>query len=159
MENSDLFSGLEKEKVFTRNPFFLPGRYVVQIDKVKLIDTRTKGKAWVIEALILESDNADRRAGVHATQMIMANTDSFKRNVKAFVYALNKVPKELSDPDDVDEAMVWEIVGEDNPACGQILRLEAVITKTKKGGDFTLHNWYPGEDSDWDKYGPTADAA
>lgn len=161
--SSGTFSGIEAAQFFTRYPFIVPGKYLLQIDKVKMITTRNKGDAFLIEALVLESTDPVRAPGTHVTQMFMRSKDSFLSNVKQFAFAVLSRPMEdwdgLSSPAQITGEMVDMLVGEDNPACGIILRVEASEGETKDKRPFTRVNWFAGDDTDWKKYGPKPDVA
>jgi hypothetical protein len=150
-----MFGGIGQATIGQGGVYFLPGKYEVEVVAVKMIETRKKEDMFIVECLINESDNPERRVGTKAAYCCNRKHDSFLGNVKAFLAACNG-----ADPE--NEAQVAEVFMEngrdttqdvadfaidekENPLAGTKLGLTCVNKKTRTGGDFTLHFWQPRE--------------
>lgn len=147
-----LFRGLGDAKISRGGLYFLPGNYVVEIQKVTTTRSQRDRKDYfIIEAKVLESDNPERKPGMVPSQAIdIGNIMGFP-NIKGFLAAANGI-------DPADEAAVEEALGGDkaeetaeyaasdeNPLAGMVLGLECFNIKTREGNDFTKHVWKPRE--------------
>src|SRR5271154_2665182 len=101
----DDFDGIEDAEASSdeniSGQWFLPGNYVVDVQKVKMLTTRKKQRAFVIETKIVESDVPERRAGMRADCMFMSHWDSYLKDVKKFAIASTGCK-----PEEVDKAGV-----------------------------------------------------
>lgn len=131
-----LFTGIKDAKYSEGGIYFLPGNYLVRVDKAKVGKTRKDVPFFVTETTILESDNPERKRGSSCSWMCMGDKDAFLGNVKNFCAIATEI-----DDADVDEAGVELIVSEDNPLGGTILRVQATNIKTREGKDFTKVIW------------------
>ncbi len=140
-----LFEGVEGAKVGQGGVYFLAGNYLVEVEKVLAKRSRKKEDLFIVEAGILESDNAQRKAGSSASWIVNFKHDAALGNIKGFLAACNGI-----DPGDrakVDEEITEDVceyaVDDENPLSGTRVKLSCVMTQTKAGGDFTLHLWSP----------------
>lgn len=160
-----LFSSVEQADVTGGGVYFLPGEYVVEIDKVKTVRSQRNNKDyWIVETTILESDNEERPADSHASQVVDISNIMGPVNIKAFVAAASGIDPQ--DPE-VNEKLVatWEELTEqelsieqicelicdedENPLQGLKLHLECRNIKTRStGNDFTKHFWSPMEEDE-----------
>lgn len=112
-----------------------PGVYpILRIDVAKVIESRKGDKLFCAEMEILDSQVAERPAGT--TMSWMANLtkhDAAAGNVRKFLASAAGITVEQVDPEGSRAA-----VSPQNPLHGRLVRLEAVATKTRAGGDFTL---------------------
>ncbi len=153
-----LFGGLKDAKVTGGGVYFLPGLYEIEVMGVKMQRSVQNGRdMFIVECKILTSDNASRKPGSSASQIIKMGEQMSFPNIKAFLAGVVGVDP-TQDADDVNEqieAAFSESLGaqmgiediaefvtsKDNPLEGTKLRLECVNVKTKKGTDFTKHKW------------------
>jgi hypothetical protein len=142
-----MFAGIKESKTQEGGVYFLPGLYVVRIDKVKVGETRKEEQFFVVETTILESDNPERRPGSSCSWMTLDRFDGFLGSVKSFVAVATD-----SDPDEVDEAGVEMLVSNANPLMGTILRVEALNIKTRSQRDFTKVTFKPATPEQLKKY-------
>ena len=135
-----VFTGIEDAKVGAGGVYFLEGLYKVEIKKVLTLLSRKKEQLFIVEAAILESDNPNRKKGTGASWVVNLKQDAALGNIKGFLRAANG-----EDPHDEDVVVTEEEVefacSEENPLAGVVMGLECVATKTRAGGDFTLHKW------------------
>ena len=133
-----IFSGIKDAQVSSGGVYFIPGLYPeVEIEACKMIFTRKKEELFVAECKIIASDVPERGPDMHAS--FTANVtkhDAALGNIKGFMAAGFNCSQ-----DEITEAVAEEVVSERQPLAGVRLRLEAVNTKTRDGGDFTKHVW------------------
>jgi hypothetical protein len=143
-----LFSGIGEAQVGQGGVYFLPGEYVVEVVKCFTMRSRKREDLFIVECLIKESDNNERRAGSKASWVVNFKQDAALGNIKAFVAACSGIsPSNQKAVDEqVDEESCEYAVDDDNPLAGTMLRLSAVNKITRAGNDFTLHLWEP-----WDQ--------
>lgn len=136
-KSNDPFSRIEDSEGRTGGIYPLPGVYpVLYVDTLKMIRSRKGEDVFVAEFDILQSDLPERRAGTRMSWAVNFRHDASPGNVKAFLAALMNVPQA-----EVDGKSAQYACGDKNPCHGRLIRLEAVLTKTKGGNDFTLCNW------------------
>jgi hypothetical protein len=135
-----MFSAVQGASVNGGGIYFKAGRYKVEILAVKSILSRKNENLFVVETEIKESDCADLRPNTKCSQVInLSKHDSAPGNIKAFVAA-------ALDISPTSEEVNWEelcdvVCTDANPLKGTMMTLICANTKTKAGGDFTLHQW------------------
>jgi len=127
-----IFKGVEEATYNEGGIYFLDGTYLVKVDTVKVIETRKKDDAFIVEHTILWSDNSQRKKGTSVTWMTMKKFDSFLGNVKHFCSVASDTPI-----DEVTEEGIEMIVSDENPLSGTVLFVQATTVKTREGNDFT----------------------
>ncbi len=135
--------------------WWLPGKYLVQIDACKLITSRKKELLFIVEADNLESNNPQRPVGQRCSWIVKVGSDAGPGNIKQFIAAVcnEKV-------DEITEEVADLVVDEkQNPLNGRLVYLDAVIIQTKAGADFTKHRWQTAPDSVQEKAAALRDAA
>jgi hypothetical protein len=153
------FKGIEDAKVFGgKRPFFKPGKYKVQINAVKWVDSSVGSKSYfIIETTVLESNNPDVPVNSDRSHVINYNNVMGQPNVKQFVAAVSGVDPSSPSINDAVAAYWSKQVGEHidfegicellvssaNPLDGEIMELECFDIETKGGDPFTKHNWLP----------------
>lgn len=134
-------------KDFDRLLYWQTGKYLVQIDVVKVIDARKDLQAFIVEGINLTSRNEKCPTGMAHSQAIMSNWDSFYPDIKKFIAAVGAVDPEELTPEDIDA-----VVSAENPFNGEIVYLEVWIKepsdeKKKEGKKpFTVHRWIAATD-------------
>lgn len=148
-----LFSGIEKAEISEKGKYISPG-FVgkMRVRRTLAKDSIKSGLAFIVEFDVLESNHDDHPVGSSATwyQKMMDKTVAFPA-IKAFVAAASGV--NLGDREAMAEinAEMESILDEattnetSNALVGQEVKLETFSTKTKKGHDFTRHNWLPAD--------------
>lgn len=134
------FIGVENAKTSEKLPYIAPGTYELEVDVIKVFESRGKGPMFVAEYTVLSSDGAGANAvGSRCAQLIkLRGNDSALGNIKGLVGALtgegvSKVTQKMCD----------SIVGPGNPAKGFRVRAFAYETDTKAGGKFTMIQFDP----------------
>jgi len=133
-----LFTGIEKANPSEGGVYIVPGNYTVEVQKVKTGKTRANRNFFVVECKVLESDVALRPRGIDVSWMVMLDQDSALGNIKQFCATATG-----SEMEDIDEAGVEAVVGDDNPLKGTKLQIQATNIVTKAGRDFTKVRWFP----------------
>lgn len=145
-----LFSGLNQAKVGNSGVYFLPGTYVVECQKIHIVNTRAGGNLFVFESKILESSREERPVGSSCSWAVKMELDAAEGNIKELLAALSgKNPR--------DEAALqgedWEAIGElavsdEQPFEGERVHVSAVEKdkKTKPGETFTLCRFEPASE-------------
>jgi len=136
-KSSSPFDRVEESDGRAGGIYPMPGIYqVLYVDIVKMIRSRKGEDVFITEFDILQSDVPERKAGTRMSWAVNFRHDASPGNVKAFLAAVMNVPQT-----DVDAKGAQLACSEKNPCHGRLVRLEAVMTKTKANNDFTLCNW------------------
>lgn len=134
----------------TRLPFFVDGEY----DRVEIVSTgmaRTK-YCFVVECKILQSNNPQRPEGSGAVWVQNCADENIAfPTIKRFAICLLGASDESQVPPDLLSAFIDALSAGDqqvndfpaNPAKGVILPLSVRTVPTKRGGQFTRHDWFP----------------
>lgn len=156
-----IFSKASNDEVFGTSKYFQPGRYLVEIKKVKSFDGQ-KGVAFVIETLvkgaISDHKNAPKVGESAAHVWNLGGSQLTKTmgmsNWWGFAMAALGVEDKNSYTDTEWEDASEDII--DNGSLeGQLMCLECFFKKTKeKQQDFTVHKWLrEATQEDLDEFG------
>jgi hypothetical protein len=138
-KSSSPFDRVEDSEGRTGGIYPQPGIYqVLYVDVIKMIRSRKGEDVFIAEFDILQSDVPERKAGTRMSWAVNFRHDASPGNVKAFLAAVMNVQQT-----EVDAKGAQYACSEKNPCHGRLVRLEAVMTKTKSGNDFTLCNFRP----------------
>lgn len=146
-----LFSGIEKAEISEKGRY-LPSGFVgkLKVRRTLAKDSVKSGLAFIVEFEVVESNNDEFSPGSSATwyQKMTDKTVAFPA-IKAFVAAASGVhPGDREAMNEINDEME-NILNEattnetSNALVGQEVAVETIATKTKKGFDFTRHNWLP----------------
>lgn len=152
------WKSLRHAKVFSRGSYLKPdGKYLLEIQKVYTISTRSKGSAFIVDFTVLESDHDEVKEGSTKNWFqSMQDEDIAFSAIKEFL--LNLYDVDMSDEEEVEEFEekivkimaeaadeTWEKKpAEDHPMNGMKICVETwekITEKNKK--PFTVHNWSP----------------
>lgn len=139
------FAGIETAKTSDRLPNLAPGcSYLLTVKSNKKFRSRKGEVFFAAEFTIDESIGPNANApGTDASWLVkMTGNDSALGNIKGYVAALIKEPVTK-----VTAGMCDELVADANPAAGTKVRVTTMLVQTKKGTDFTLHNYSPANTS------------
>ena len=145
------FSSLANVRTNQGGLYFLAGDYDVELDEVKLIDTRKGQEAFIISGKVLTSTNPDRAPGCKPSQVMVLKTEILETvmsNIKQFAGAALGI----EDPDDYEPEEgktleeFWDetleaIVSDEQPLKGVKIHLNVSMIKTREGKDFSKHVW------------------
>lgn len=135
--SADPFAKIEASDGKQGGVYPLAGVYpLLYVDALKMIRSRKGEDMFVCEVEILRSEVADRPFGTRMSWIGNFRHDATAGNVKTLIAAVMNCPQA-----EVDSAGAQYACSDKNPCHGRLVRLEAVGTKTKAGGDFTLCNW------------------
>ena len=147
------FKGLAGVKTNQGGLYFLEGDYLVELDEVKMIETRKKQDCWVVSAKVLESTNPQRAPGCKPSQVIVLREDILETcmgNIKAFAAAVlgienpdAYVPEDGKSVDEFWDSTLESMVADDQPLKGVKIKLNVTQIKTKSDKDFSKHSWGP----------------
>ena len=146
------FSGIGEAQVGVGSVYFLPGIYLVEILEAKLLRSRKREDLYIVEGLIHESDNPDRKPGMKSSWVVNLKQDAALGNIKGFLGAAlgvdpydAKALKEAftENGQDTTEIVAEQSVSAENPLKGTRIKLTCTNKKTKAGNDFTVHIWEP----------------
>ena len=127
------FTGIENAKVTERLQNLSIGQYVLQVDAVKVVESRGKGDMFISEFTVLSSKGEGANPeGSRVSTIIPLRLDMALPNIKAFVAALTG-----EDLKAVTEKMVDTLVSAKNPAKGTVVRADAFEIQKKDGSPFT----------------------
>ena len=120
---------VEEAQYFERGNYVKPGRFLVEVLKVKEGTTRPPKNTgfFVVEMKVHESsDQKEHPLKSTMTWMTMMDKDAAVGNIKHFIGAAGNIPQEDVTLEDCKAA-----VSEENPLAGVYLQVDAVGTKTK----------------------------
>lgn len=127
-----LFDGIENVQVTQRSEYLKAGQYLLEIQAIKMGESRSGENYFLSEFKIIESSNPELPPGAPVTWMTMKRFESFLKGIKAFIAAAAGCTI-----DEVTQAICDAAVSEDQPLAGVRVSAFAKDIKTKKGGDFT----------------------
>lgn len=127
-------------KVNSGGVYVLPGVYpAVEVTAVKSMQSRKNDALIIVEMDILASEVDGRPAGSAMSQVYnLTKHDAAPGNVKAFIAAAYG-----KNPDEVTEEVFALVISEHQPLAGRLVRVDASLTKTKAGSDFTIVRYSP----------------
>jgi len=161
----NLFAGLKEAKTFERGVWLKEGQYLVRVKRALFKETRKSGDAFILEFTIEQSsyEKAKKDAlkalegqtfNLQELEKILPNavgtTASWFQKLqdkdigygalKSFAAAI--LGMDPNDPEFVDQVEGFlEAVCREGAIDGKLIPVEAVVVQTKKGEDFTRHNW------------------
>lgn len=121
------------------------GRYLVEIDTVKVHEGRNGKDFFIVAGKNVESDHPERKCGSKCSWVSDLNKDATPGNIKMFLGAALGI-RDGDLTGDEWEKLFDKAVEEDNPFCGLMVKLEANTIQTKAGNDFTKHIWTVAQD-------------
>lgn len=131
--------GFDDAKVFEKLPHINPGNYLLEVEALKITPSRNKGPMFIAEFKVIEADGPGANPpGTQCSDVIKMSMDSALGNIKGLVAALINEPSTA-----ISQAMAEKLIAPENPAKGEKVRLEAFLTKTKAGADFTAKKYSP----------------
>jgi hypothetical protein len=145
-----LFADIKGKTGTEGGNYFVPGNFVVRIEKCKQGETRSNKPFFAAECRILESDAEELKVGSSASffvlfdefpELSLGNVADFMNAAMASYFVQNK----MDPPEDfeVDEEIAEEISGEENILAGTLISVEAFNKKTRANKDFTRYKWTP----------------
>lgn len=155
------FAGLKRAKLTERGEYFTPGVYRIAIERTLFKDTRN-GDAWIVEARVIESnreavlgenpkhENPPAPVGSKRTWFQgFKDKDVAMNSIFAFLVAVmgldSKKDKAFIEGEfqDAAEDIAEAATGEDNVLEDFEVGLNVVQTTTKKGTEFSRHDFRP----------------
>lgn len=149
-----MFAGAGNAKA-SGGVYFKPGKYVVELGKLSQGTARDRIDFAAIEARVIDNDGnpSATSEGTTAAQILKMRgdiLDTVLGNLKAFAGAClgiadvnNYVPEDGEDPEEFWVKTLEFLFGPKQPMAGKRIQLNCVNKPTKKGNDFTLHQWGP----------------
>lgn len=127
----------------------IPGTHKVEVEAVKLRESETSSKLFlIVEFKVLNSTASDLGVvvgGTYAWVHDLTNKFFGASNAKQFIAAAVGLNPGSAEAKAIGRKELEEAWGDDQVLTGQVLTLKTVNRTTKSGGDFTVHNWTPGE--------------
>lgn len=134
-----MFEGIEKAQSTQKLPHIKPGKYVFEVLALKWIPNSRKGALSVGEFKVIEAIGEEsNEVGTSCSHVIKMSLDSALGNVKSLVAAISGKAEADVTAKDAQDAFATT-----NPAAGVRVNVEAFVTKTKAGTDFTLVTYQP----------------
>lgn len=146
------FDGIENAEIFERGSYLPPGgTFWLKVNKILTKDTQQSGPAFIVEFTVLKSTHPDVRAGVRKTffQKLTDKNVAFPA-ILEFMAALLGVDKAEKEEFEsfkgnikkiLNQATNFEGSDEDHPLHGETVKVTTWSKETKKGNDFTVHDW------------------
>lgn len=147
------FAGAGEAELSDRGVYLEPGgTYLLEVVKTIFKVTRKSGDAFIVEFKVLESDHPKHRVGSKATWFQSLKDKSVALPaLKDFALKLFQIDDPRSDDPTVVEfisnmdEMLMEACEQETPLAGYKIRVTTEAVVTKKGLDFTRHNWFSYE--------------
>lgn len=155
----NLFAGMAKAEIFGKGSFMGEGVFEIETKDV-FVKEGFKGKSFICEFTILESNNPAHAVGSSGSYVLKFENKYTFGNASELVMALLGFENTRDNQANADvRALVQEVtaaacgseksqkaLGEgysDGMLKGVRLRLETKKTGTQKGGEYTVHKWSP----------------
>ncbi len=160
----DLFKNMRSAPIKGGGQYMQPGLYQVELQKllVKISEDPQKdgAKMFICEFKVVKSSTTAHAVG--STGSWVGKFDKFGLtlgNIKALIFAATGFDQSKPSDHVLVELFTRAVLDDSSPAVaelaappyevddpkalvlGQIVALECQLTKTKKGGDFTVYNW------------------
>lgn len=149
---ANLYAGVENAEVYRKGALFTEGEYIARVARAEYIQGRQKNMVLIELEIITSSYDATipatqgaLREGVHATAFIIKN-DNFLSNIKEVVLAcsgFDAVGNWRKEDDVVTAEECNALTAPEQAFAGALVYLEAKMTKTRAGADYTRVNWWP----------------
>lgn len=153
--NFELTKTLGTARAGKGGEYFTPGyNYKVVIEKCVWKKARSRDEFVIVDCQIVESDCPTQKPGRKPAYMINMSKDPGAGNLADFLrFALAAFAKQSEGVDiDPNDDEYWKDVLEDRATLRAVLEEEQMLVgtelylytkpiKTKKGGDFTIHQW------------------
>lgn len=134
------FDTIEQAQVSSKQPPLREGKYVLEIEVNKILNTRSKGKAAITEFRVIEAEGLKaNEPGSKASWFNKLANDATLGNLKQYIAAALKNP----DLSKVTPVVAEKMYGPGNPGKGYKVRAEAVQITTKAGTPFTRVDFSP----------------
>jgi hypothetical protein len=132
-------------------PYLEDGTYVLNIDRIQVRPSRKGKLLYIIEIIVAQSTNPSRPAGMKCSAFIdLSNEDMRDKHMKQFIAAaLGSDPQlEVHKGPVAPDGRAWdqnavESYAENQPWKGRSIGCRVTTVETKKGDDFTRHDWIP----------------
>lgn len=150
-----VFSGIESAEVYGGGANIRPGMHVLEVKELLVHNSRKKAGVvfFIAEMAVIEStggrplsakesNDAPPVSDAHAPGEVVSwvvdlSQPSGLSNVKGFAMALAPGMTEA----DITEETMSALVESKQPARGVVVRCDAFVELTRKGGDFTKTRW------------------
>ena len=141
----DIFASIDKvDARGQRNPYLIEGDYLLEVEKIQLKKARDRRVFYLVEAKILESNNAERPIGMTVSWMTDVDQDMGPINIKRFLAACIGIdPNSEEANTQVTSAAAKLSVSDEQPLTGEKVYVSVVATTTKSGKPFSEHRWQP----------------
>lgn len=138
---SDVFDGVEHEEAGSKDPYVVPGRYVIAVEDIKYREKTRKGyPMYIARWRIIRSNNPLRPVGTVMSWMVgLANDDAIKLKTKDI--ALHAAAAYRVDHTKVTGNHVRDTWHPDQPLRGRTIDVEATDIDIKGGRKFTKCNF------------------
>lgn len=147
------FKGLSGIKTNQGGLYFLEGNYLVEILGIKFEKNRKKQDMFIVEGLVVESDNEARGPGCKPSQVITIKEEYAETawgNIKQFAGCMlgiespdDYVPADGTPVDDFWDRSLEFMVSPQQPLKGTKVRLNCTQIETREKKPFTKHIWGP----------------
>jgi hypothetical protein len=148
-----LFSNIKETKVSKKGVWLTPGAiYDLEIENILVKKTRASGWAFIVEFRVLDVSGNEEAISKHAIGsratwfQSLQDEDIGLSACKDFISTLMGEDPEDEEFNEGLEELMEQITdkvpeGEEHMFRGEKIRCETFLIQTKKGQDFTVHNW------------------
>ena len=127
--------------------FQAPGIYVASIAKIKVDQARAGFPYFLVEFDLVESSHPQLAVGARVSWMATlknaTHKDTFRSNVKGFVLAALQAQRPATTSQEITDAVIAAVTGEQQPLTGIRIRAQAANITTREGKPFTKVTFQP----------------
>ncbi len=144
MSEVNPFDGMNQAKVYETGEFFEVGKYDLEVKVCKLKKTYKSGICFLVEFIVIASDNPAVKVGAERTWMQKMDPDTIALPaIKGYLHALCKLGTKAEQDAFDSQAFAKAAIGEANPTKGLKVSVFVVPKTTKAGKDITVCNFRP----------------
>lgn len=138
VSTTGMFDGIEEARISEGGVWFKPGAFHAKVNACKALKDRKGVGVFVVETELTASSRDDLPAGTLVSWVVKLDKEPALGNIKGFAAAalgttVNKITAEH----------IENLVSDDNPLAGTMLKVSAQDIITKSGHPFTKVSWLP----------------
>lgn len=140
------FTGTQSPTGSGKGRYIKEGNYKVEIAAVKTGQDRKKIDNFIVEFIVLETDNEEIAVGGKYSWYLSSNWDSSPDDAAKFLaYANNIDPTDAAvvEKEMTEEFYEFVVDEKHNPLAGIVMPLKCWTSETQAGKEFTNFDWSP----------------
>lgn len=138
-----VFGGIEDAKATEGGNYLPEGLYDIELVRITVSKTRKGVPFMAVDFRILGSSVEKVKIGSVWNWYNGFDKEPALGNAKAFAFAVLSCSGKVDEADITEEVMEELCADSGIGVTGTKLKVQTTTVKTKAGGDFTKHQWYP----------------